>query len=167
LCTVADEAGAYNGLRAKAPLANTLNEVSQRKGNSMKLSQLLLAAFLSVALPAIAAESRVEDVAARASLQAAMQTYIDRVLVDDAFLDLSPQTGTIRKLHPATAHPVIMRMGKYFILCADFRDAEGRSVPVDFYLGRRDKGYAVFHAEVGNRGLIERLAGEGKVSRFD
>ena len=46
----------------------------------------------------------------QASLQAAMQQYIDNRLVDGAYLDFELNTDAIRHLYPIKAHPLILKM---------------------------------------------------------
>ena len=87
-------------------------------------------------------------------LQAAMQRHISRSLVDGAYLHVNSRTGHVRPLYPVKAHPLIFRMGKYYVLCFDFRDDGGRSVNIDFYIARSGESYRVFH----NRGRKPRPA---------
>lgn len=103
----------------------------------------------------------------RASLQAGMQQHIDRNLVDGAYLHLDLDSGEVASLHPAAAHPMILRMGPYFVLCTDFRDARGNPVNVDFYMARRGRSFSVFHASVAERGRLEALMKAGKVHKAD
>ncbi len=98
----------------------------------------------------------------KANLQAAMQRYIDRQMVEGVYLYLEPQSGEVRALHPVTAHPTILSMGPYYVLCFDFRDSRGKDVNVDFYLARKDTSYVVFHAAVDDRKLVMRLMQDGK-----
>ncbi len=74
----------------------------------------------------------------KAGLQAAMQRYIDRQMVDGVFPYLEVESGKVRALHPVTAHSAIFRMDQYYVLCFDFRDDQGNDVNVDFYLARQD-----------------------------
>ena len=107
------------------------------------------------------------SISEKTALQAAMQRHIDRSLVNGAYLHMNPKTGDVRRLHPVTAHPVILQMGRYFVLCFDFRDNQGASVNVDFYMARRGKSYVVFHAAVEDRALLRRLMKAGKAKRVD
>ena len=133
------------------------------KRNLSLISAMLLAVCLGTG--ALAGQSL--DVGEKALLQSAMQQHIDSSLVDDVYLHLDSASGEVRALHPVTAHPMIMRMGEYFVLCADFRDGEGRPVNIDFYLAAQDRSYVVFHAAVDNRDLLGRLMKAGKVTRVD
>lgn len=103
----------------------------------------------------------------KAALQAGMQQHIDRQLVQGGYLYLVPESGEVRVLHPVTAHPMILRMGANFVLCADFVDAVGKPVNVDFYMAPRGKGFVVFHAAVGQRAQLEALMKAGKVKPAD
>ncbi len=99
----------------------------------------------------------------KANLQAAMQRYIDRQTVEGVYLYLESQSGEVRALHPVTAHPAILSMGPYYVLCFDFRDDRGKDVNVDFYLARKDTSYVVFHAAVDARTVLNRLIQDGQV----
>ncbi len=104
----------------------------------------------------------------KATLQAAMQTHIDRSLVDGVFLRLNEGTGEVESLRPAAAHPAILRMGKYFVLCSDFRSEAGETVNIDFFLAPKGNGgYVVFSQQVENRALVERLMKSGLAERAD
>ena len=102
-----------------------------------------------------------------AALQAAMQQYIERNLVDGAYLTLNRQTGEVERLYPLKAHPLIMQMGEQFVLCSDFNDSTGKSVNVDFYFTRSGDTYVVVAAAVDDRAMLERWMKEGKVRPLD
>jgi hypothetical protein len=102
----------------------------------------------------------------RTMLQASMQRHIERNLVNGAYLHLKKETGVVQKLQPVTAHPMILKMGKYFILCSDFQDRNGRAVNIDFYMARRGNSFVVFEALVDDRKSLKRLMKAGKVSRI-
>jgi hypothetical protein len=87
----------------------------------------------------------------KAALQATMQTHINRQLVEGVYLHLKKDTGKIRRLYPVSAHPIILQVGKYFVLCSDFRDKSGKKANIDFYIARGDTGYIVFEAVVDDR----------------
>ena len=103
----------------------------------------------------------------KAALQATMQRHIDRSLVNGAFLHLDFDSGDVQKLHPVKAHPIILQMGEYFVLCSDFRDSAGKLVNIDFYLARRDQTYVVFRSAVNDRGRLERLMKQRKITRLE
>jgi len=127
----------------------------------------LLGVLLALAMGFAATAAQSAGLAEKAALQAAMQQHIDRNLVDDAYLHLNLETGEVRALRPATAHPIILRMGEYFVLCEDFRDAEGNAVNVDFFLARQGDTYVVFHSLIDDRDELRALMKKGMVKRLE
>jgi hypothetical protein len=103
----------------------------------------------------------------KVGLQAAMQRYIDRQMVEGVFLYLEVESGEVRVLHPVTAHSMVLRMGQHYVLCFDFRDDQGNDVNVDFFLARRDTSYVVFHTTIDDRKLLKRMMGSGRISRAE
>ena len=124
-------------------------------------------ALLAVILATGAAADQTVGTADKAALQAAMQRHIDRNLVNGAYLHLDFASGDVRKLHPVKAHPMILQMGEYFVLCSDFRDTTGKKVNIDFYLARRDRSYIVFRSAVDDRHKLERLMKKRKITRLE
>ncbi len=102
-------------------------------------------------------------VAEKALLYAAMQQSIDHNLVDGRYLHFDAATAKVQALYPAKTHPMIMRMGEYFVLCTDFRTGEGLSVNVDFYVSRGKGSFFVFDKVVDNRAPIKRLMKNGLI----
>ena len=131
------------------------------------LPGLLLAAALGLQVLLGSSVAQALSLGEKAELQAAMQRHVDRQLVDHAYLVLN-QSGEVLRLHPVTAHPLVMVMGEdKFVLCFEFRNDSGRDVEVDFYISRTVDSFVVFHAAVQNRKLLKRLMRAGKVSRAD
>lgn len=126
---------------------------------------LLLGLFLHTFLLMSDARAAELNLTEKASIQASMQRYVDANLVDGALLHLDPKDGEVKKLHPVTAHPMILKMGEHFVLCFDFRDDAGNKVPVDYYMARKQNNYVVFHSAVADRALLQRLMKSGKIER--
>jgi hypothetical protein len=74
-----------------------------------------------------------------------------------------PGSAEVKGLHPVKAHPMIMRMGEFYVLCSDFRDDNGNPVSIDFYMARHGKGYVVFHTAVAQRDQLKQMMKDGKV----
>lgn len=100
-------------------------------------------------------------------LQVGMQKHIDDRLVDGAYLHLKMDTGEVRELYPVKAHPMILQMGKFFVLCSYFKDKDGKEANVDFYMARRGSSFFVFQALVDERKPLQRLMKAGKVTRLN
>lgn len=131
------------------------------------LSRFIFAAILSLPIWVGPSIAQALSFAEKAELQAAMQRHLDRQLAGGTYVALDEQTGEVVRLYPVTAHPMILQMDKHFVLCFDFRDGEGKDVPVDFYLTRAEQSFVVFHAAVQNRELLHQLMKAGKVSRVN
>ena len=123
----------------------------------LTILSLMLLGFASTSMAAT-------ETVDKARLQAAMQQHIERHLVDGAILHLDPETGEVEPLYPTQAHPMILAMGDYFILCADLRDKDGNAMPLDLYMAPRGRSYAVFHSEIDNRTLLQKLMRDGAVT---
>ena len=93
----------------------------------------------------------------KANVQATMQRYIDRQMVEGVYLYLEDESAEVRALHPVTAHPAILKVGRYYVACFDFRDDQGKDVNVDFFLARKEASYVVFHVAVDDRNLMRRM----------
>lgn len=125
---------------------------------------LLVAALLGLGAGSASAEGS-PSLTEKAALQAAMQRHIERTLVDGLLLHLDRSSGEVQRLHPVTAHPMILIFGEHFVLCFDFRDDAGNNVPIDYYMARQGGSYAVFHTAVADRALLQDLMAAGKVTR--
>lgn len=136
----------------------------------MTIFRIILLCVLALPFSApsqAASDDKIVGIAGKALLQASMQTFIDGRLVYGAFLTVGRDDGKIRKLFPSSAHPMIFRQGKFFVLCSDFRDEKGKSVNVDFYLAQRGKSYVVFDTVVDDRVALKRLMKAGLVKRLN
>ena len=100
-------------------------------------------------------------------LQVGMQKHIDDLLVDGAYLHLKKDTGEVRELYPLKAHPMILKMGKFFVLCSHFKDKDGKEANVDFYMARRGTSFVVFQALVDERKPLQKLMKAGKITRLN
>ena len=102
-----------------------------------RFSGLACSIFMGLAVAFSAGTASALSLQDKTTLQAAMQRHVDRQSVEGAYLHLDKKSGEVMKLHPVTAHPMIMRMGDNYVLCFDFRTAAGKDVPVDFYMARK------------------------------
>jgi len=131
-----------------------------------RLSTLAAVCALAVAAPQASAAGAL-SLSDKAALHASMQSHIERASLDGSFLHLDAASGEVTRLRQRAAHPVILSMGEYFVLCADFEAPGGAGVNVDFYLAPRDGSYVVFDQQVGNHELLDRLVQAGKARRVD
>lgn len=130
-----------------------------RKTTLAVFALLLITSFQSPVFASPMQETKVR-------LQSDLQKHIYRSLVDGAFHTLDSKTGEVRQLYPLVSHPLILKMGKYYVMCADFRDSHGIDVDVDFYLIKKPKGFQVFRAEIDNHELLDNMMKNGKARVF-
>lgn len=97
----------------------------------------------------------------RMQLQAAMQRHISRTTIAGVYPKMNLATGQVEKLHPAAGHPRVVTLGEQYVLCSEFRDADGKQVSVDFYLARDDQRWTVFQVEFDNRAPLKALMSSG------
>jgi len=103
----------------------------------------------------------------RVALQTTMAEYIEQHMVGDAFLHVDPKTGTVEKLYPVTQHPMIVRLDKVLVLCADLRSGDGKTVNADFYATQEGGKYVIFQTEIGNREPLQALLMKGAASLLE
>jgi len=125
---------------------------------------LVLAAALF--LPTGPAHAGEDKIAIRTDLQITMQRYVDRSMIDGAIFDLDEATGTVRKLFPVEAHPMIMVGDGYFVLCADLVTESGEVFEVDYYVTETPRGFRVFATEIDNRDMLRDLVAAGAVAEY-
>ena len=123
---------------------------------------IALCAMLANGLPAVAGVGG-DSTADKVRLQAAMQRHIDSLTIDGAVLHLDMASGEVIELFPTQAHPLIMTMGDHFVLCAELKDAAGRSLPIDLYVAAADGRFVTFRTEIGNRSPLQEMMKRGQV----
>lgn len=124
-----------------------------------------LCIMLAGGLPVLASGGG-DSTADKVRLQAAMQRHIDSLSVDGAVLHLDMASGEVIELFPTQAHPMIMTMGDHFVLCAELKDAAGRSLPIDLYVAVADGRFVTFRTEIGNRSPLQEMMKRGQVRRL-
>ena len=131
---------------------------------SMKywISVCIIALALCLSAPQSGFAEKTITTGEKATLQAAMKQHIKSQLVGGIYSQVILETGKIRRLHPAAAHPMILRLEKMFILCTNFRDDEGRNVNVDFYLVQKGRTYSVVRTVIGDHTDLDALVKSGK-----
>jgi hypothetical protein len=98
------------------------------------------------------------------ALQATMQSFVDQSLVDGAILQIDYETGKTQPIYPGKAHPIVMAIDDKFVLCSEFRDANGLAVNADFYIAGSDDKFVVYAAHYGPHPELEALAKAGKAT---
>ena len=95
--------------------------------------------------------------AVKLELQAAMIDFIDYNSVDGKFLYLDVQNKKVSSYYPANLHPRVLKVGRYFVICSDFKTDEGKNVDVDFLAIEIGDEIRVLQALVGRRDVIRSM----------
>ena len=98
----------------------------------------------------------------KVALQMALLEYVDANLMGDQFFYFDPGSETTVGLYPANLHPMIVPNGEIVFLCADFRDADGGKVDVDFVARKHEGQFLVFQTLVNNRDVVRRAMKRSK-----
>lgn len=93
----------------------------------------------------------------KVELQVALMEYIDANSVDGKFVYFDARTQQMVELFPANLHPMIVPTSSVYFLCADFRDAKGYKVDVDFVATHSEDGFIVFQAMVNQRHIVREM----------
>lgn len=93
----------------------------------------------------------------KVELQVALMEYIDANSVDGKFVYFDARTQEMVALFPANLHPMIVPTASVYFLCADFRDAKGYKVDVDFVATRSEDGFIVFQTMVNQRHIVREM----------
>lgn len=93
--------------------------------------------FMSLAALSHAADDPSIGEPLRSQIQTSMQEFITGQSHDGIYPHFDPVTGELRQLRLKKLHSGIVKKGDYFVSCADFTDADGKLVDLDFMVLKR------------------------------
>lgn len=97
------------------------------------------------------------DIQTRVALQHTLKTYIDAGTVDGTYEYFDLESGQVVKLHIKNLHPVIFIKEKKYMMCADFLDANGEDVLLDFIVSSSGEGFRIEQVIGGRRSYLKQL----------
>ncbi len=103
--------------------------------NRMKIQsfRLILVVFLSlIPLSAFSGDDPSIQGDLRTEVKQAMQALIERNTINNTYQLYDPIKGKLLQLQLIKLHDGIVKKGDYFVSCADFKDANGNLVDLDF-----------------------------------
>ncbi len=92
----------------------------------------LVVVMALTSLPAFAADDPSIKGNIREEIKTAMQKLIDRNTINDVYRIYDPIKGKLLQLQLVKLHEGIVKKGDYYVSCADFKDASGNLVDLDF-----------------------------------
>ena len=118
------------------------------------LSASLLVMAILVCSRAQAAEI---DLETQAELQLSLKHYIDAGTVGGVYEHFNVEQGEIEKLRLKTLHPVIFVVESKYMMCADFLDANGKEVILDYIVGSSANGFRIEQEIPGRRSYLQQF----------
>ena len=106
----------------------------------LRLAVVLFAIAMLGGVPARAATL---DLQTRVALQATLKAYIDAGTKDGVYQHYNVERGENDALRLKNLHPVIFRNGDKYLLCADFLEANGETVLLDFIVSDSAQGLRI------------------------
>ncbi len=122
--------------------------------------------FAAIACMQFADTAHADASQIRTDLQVAMQRHLERSQIEGAIHFVSRATATVHRLYPVKAHPMILKGGGFFVMCAELRDEDGKKYGVDFYRVGARHGYSVIMTEIENRDTLREMMRDGHFKKF-
>jgi len=94
------------------------------------------------------------DADTRAQLQLALREHITDNTSNDSYRYFDPDKGETRLFRLKHLHPVIFAKDGFFLMCADFRDAQNEDIILDYVLHRSSDGFRVEQILKGRRSFL-------------
>ena len=90
----------------------------------------------------------------KAAVQQAMKHHIDKHLVDDRYVIFDAVDGQLLRLELKKLHAGVVRKAEFYVSCADFTDARGGIVDIDFLVGQVEDSLHVLE------GVVHKVGGK-------
>jgi len=97
------------------------------------------------------------DLETRIQLQLALKKHIDAVTADGVYEHFNIEQGQIEKLKLKNLHPVIFATENKYMMCADFFDANGKDVLLDYIVSFSATGFRIEQEIRGRRSYLTQL----------
>ena len=92
----------------------------------------------------------------KAGVQKAMAAHIDANRVGDHYVIYEAVAGKLLRLRFGELHAGVVRKGEFYVSCADFTDADGTPIDVDFLVAGDEDGFRVLEGVVHKVGDAKR-----------
>ncbi len=121
----------------------------------MRMYKVIAAALLISGLTTVAFAGDDPSIKAkvRTDIQAAMEDHIKHNTIGDHYMIYDAVDGKMRKLTFEKLHKGIVKKSDFYVSCADFVDAGGEKVDIDFFVVDKDGSYSVL------QGLVHKVDG--------
>ncbi len=140
----------------------TLAAKSERRTTSRQSARfrlvfcLFASVWLAITILNIAHAAEI-DLETRAKLQLTLKQYIDAGTVDGLYDHFNVEEGRVDKLRLKTLHPVIFATDGKYMMCADFLNAAGDPVILDYIVGASTNGFRIEQEIPGRRSYLQQF----------
>ena len=93
----------------------------------------------------------------RMQLQISLMQYIDARTYNGQFMYFDASRGELTGYYPANLHPKIVPFDDHYVLCADFRRADGTKVEIDFLALGTESGGQIVQTLVDQREAVMKV----------
>lgn len=113
--------------------------------------------FVSAVLSGNRAHAAEIELETRTKLQLALKQYIDAGTVDGMYKHFNVEQGRVEKLRLKNLHPVIFAIDGKYMMCADFLNATGDAVMLDYIVGASTNGFRIEQEIIGRRSYLQQF----------
>ncbi len=120
-----------------------------------RLPALVLMVLLSLASIATTQAEEI-DVETRVALQLTLENFVESKTQKNVYSFFNPDTAEVSKLKLRRLHPVIFRKDDFYLMCADFIDADGKDVLIDYIVGKHGTNFQIEQEIIGRRSWLTK-----------
>jgi hypothetical protein len=117
-------------------------------------ASMLIALCIITASPAQAASIEMKT---RIDLQMGLKNYIESRTSENVYEHFNVDSGKIERLALKNLHPLIFVNGSKYMMCADFLDANGNDVLLDYIVSFAGNEFRVEQEIPGKRSYLKQL----------
>jgi hypothetical protein len=122
------------------------------------IERSLPAVALAIAgLFVVTAQAATLDAGTLVELQLTLKNHIDAGTVDGVYEHFNVEEGQLKELTLKNLHPKIFSKGNKYLMCADFLDADGNDVLLDYIVSKSESGFRVEQEIRGRRSYLTRI----------
>jgi hypothetical protein len=97
------------------------------------------------------------DLETRVELQLALKNHVDAGTVDGVYEHFNVEQGQVEELTLKNLHPVIFSADNKYMMCANFLDARGDDVLLDYIVSRSGNGFRIEQEIRGRRSYLKQI----------
>ena len=141
-----------NNTKCISPIAQTLPFLAGFSHRACATMLMVLCLIITSPVQADSIETKT-----RIDLQIGLKNYIEARTSDSVYEYFNVESGEIEALILKNLHPVIFVKGSKFMMCADYLDANGADVLIDYIVSLTGNEFRVEQEIPGKRDYLQQL----------